>query len=233
MRIRLEKIEVKPVKVLKRVSRVSILASTGSRTILLHLSNTGKLHDIIYEGATIYALLRKAPKTEGKVVGAPADDGASLIDTRLQARCFEKACRDGNISWLKPYNILDREYILGRSRLDYLIGTPDGRRGVMELKSAVYMADDGVAMYPDTVSVRGREHIRLLTRLDRNLRRVLVFIAANPLARGFRPCYEADPMLRDLLLDALRSGVEVRAVKMALYENGWIYLVDDNLPTSL
>jgi sugar fermentation stimulation protein A len=233
LRIELERIRLTPVKVLRRVSRVSVLASNGGRIMLLHLTNTGKLQDIIYEGATVLAVLRKASKTDGVVVGAPAGDGASLLDTRIQASCFEKACAGGCISWLRPYGILDREYPVGGSRLDYLIGSPDGRRGVMELKSAVYMDGDGVAMYPDTVSIRGREHIRLLTKLPKRFRRVLVFIAAHPDARIFRPCHEADPIIRDLLITAVGSGVEVRAVKMAIYGDGVVCLVDDNLPITL
>jgi sugar fermentation stimulation protein A len=102
----------------------------------------------------------------------------------------------------------------------------------MELKSAVYLDSDGAAMYPDVISLRGREHIELLGRLPHDLRRVITFIAAHPAAKYFRPCSEADPLIGKLLKEAVEKGVEVKAVKISL-EEGVAYLEDDSLPIHL
>ncbi|MEM4298635.1 MAG: DNA/RNA nuclease SfsA [Nitrososphaerota archaeon] len=232
MRFELARIELQPVRVVKRLSRVSILGEMGGRRLKLHLTNTGRLHEIVYEGSTVLAQLRSGMKTDGVVMAAPVGGGAALIDTRLQSTCFERACEAGMISWLTPYRIIGREYPVGGSRIDYFIGSPIGERGVVELKSAVFMGPSGAAMYPDTVSIRGRRHVTLLMELPKSLRRIIVFVAAHPGARFFRPCVEADPILGRLLKDAVRVGVEVRAVKMAIRDSV-VFLEDDNLPIYL
>jgi DNA-binding sugar fermentation-stimulating protein len=65
------------------------------------------------------------------------------------------------------------------------------------------------------------------------MRAVMVFVAAHPLCRSFRPCASCDPIFANELKKAGRKSVEVRAVGMALKADGSIRLTYGDLPVSL
>ncbi|MEM4329439.1 MAG: DNA/RNA nuclease SfsA, partial [Candidatus Caldarchaeum sp.] len=121
----------------------------------------------------------------------------------------------------------------GGSRVDYVFEDPAGGSVYLELKSAVYMNNSGGAMYPDTVSERGRKHIKLITRLAKKHGAKIVFVAAHPLAKFFTPCDEADPLVRKLLIKAVHAGVDVRAVKTFMDSSGAVYWSSSDLPVVL
>ncbi|HID05135.1 MAG TPA: hypothetical protein EYP20_04960 [Aigarchaeota archaeon] len=173
--------------VVDRLSRVSVLAEAEGARFLCHLRNTGRLPDFIYEGAPILVQPRPRGRTHALLVGAPVEGGgAALLDTYMQSRYFEKALSVNAVSWFSGYSLLKRDVKVMDSRIDYLIRGGRGRRGYMELKSAVYLDhSDGYAMYPDTVSERGRRHVKLLAKLARRGGRVIItFLACHPRAVG-------------------------------------------------
>ncbi|WP_052296523.1 DNA/RNA nuclease SfsA [Pyrococcus yayanosii] len=110
------------------------------------------------------------------------------MDTRTQARAFEKALELGLV-------------FRGRSLV---------RREV----SAVLRLD-GYASYPDRPSARGRKHVKELIALKRaGKNAAIVFIAALPNVRAFKPNSSADPEMARLLKDASEAGVEIMAFGM-------------------
>jgi sugar fermentation stimulation protein A len=104
----------------------------------------------------------------------------------------------------------------------------------LEVKSAV-LRDGWHAMYPDCPTVRGRRHIRGLTEYaHRGGKAFVVFIAALPRVSAFRPNRHADPELYELLVDARRAGVGVKALNI-IYKPGEsaVYLVNPDLPVEM
>ena len=222
--------------VVGRLSRVSVLAEAEGARFLCHLRNTGRLHDFIYEGAPILVQPKPRRRTHALLVGAPVEDGrAALLDTYMQARFFEKAHKLDAISWLRGCEIVKRDAKLMGSRIDYLIKDSKGRRCYLELKSAVYLdPGDKHAMYPDTVSERGRRHVKLLSKFARRgVRVVIAFLAAHPMAVGFKPCREGDPLMPELLKEARESGVELRALRLYINQGLKVVMDSDNLPVKL
>ena len=220
-------------EVVARLSRVTVLAQAGDARFLCHLRNTGRLYDVIYEGARIIVMPKPSKRTHAVVIGSPVNSKAALLDTYYQARCFEEAVRRGLIGWLDGFTIAKRDTTLRGVRIDYKI-----RRGreqcYLELKSAVYLdASDNYAMYPDAPSTRGRRHIEVLTKIAKRNRSIITFITAHPLAVGFKPCNEGDPEIQGLLRRAVEEGVEVYAVKMFIDENMDVVLESDNIPVKL
>ncbi len=222
--------------VIGRMSRVSVLAEAEGARFLCHLRNTGRLRDFIYEGAPILVQPRPRGRTHALLIGAPVEGGgAALLDTYLQSRYFEKAIAINAVSWFSGYSLLKRDAKIMGSRIDYLIKNSNGRRGYMELKSAVYLdSSDGYAMYPDTVSERGRKHMRLLTKLAKRSRKVIItFLAAHPRAVGFKPCVEGDPLMPSLLREARDNGVELKAVRLYIDSGLNVVMDNDNLPIKI
>ena len=218
---------------LKRMNRFVVEASASGRTLMLHTRNTGRLLDLIYPGSRLLYKPRKTPRTSGVIIGVLIEgERAAIIDPPTQTMAFEEAWSRGLISWLRGWRQAAKEVIHLGSRIDYALESAEGR-GLLELKSAVYLSREGLCMYPNTVSERGRRHVEALAEAARSgLRAVIAFVAAHPLCTGFRPCCEVDPQLCTLLREAREAGVEVYAAKMHL-RSGQVILDSDNIPVSL
>jgi len=220
-------------QVVARDSRVTVIARDDGREFRALLRNTGRLEDLIYPGAEVLCLPKQGERTEAQVLGTVVDErGATLLDTLVQARMFERAAEQGLIPWLLQGALIRREVPIGNRRLDYEI-VFQGRRGFLELKSAVHLRED-FATYPDVPSPRGREHVKLLIELrGQGYPCILAFIAAHPRARRFRPDVETDPELEDELERAVEAGVRIYALKMHLELDGSIVLDEPSIPVVL
>ena len=146
---------------------------------------------------------------------------------------FEKALELGLVPWLGGYRMVRRNAPLHHSLIDYLL---EGDGGViyLEVKSAVLRGGD-YAMYPDCPSERGRKHVRELTAHRRHGgRTVILFMAALPGAKAFKPYNGGDPELCRLLVEADRAGVELRALNIVYQPQGsFVSLVNPDLPVEL
>jgi len=217
--------------VVKRDSRVTVIATDGRENFRLHLTNTGRLNDLLYpESRILYINLTNKRKVSGRVVGVWLGDSAALIDTALQARMFEKALELGLIPWLQRYTVKKKEIIKDGCRFDYLLtnGLDDI---ILELKSAVYLSNDGAAMYPDTISERGIRHFKILNKLKlMGENTSIVFIAAHPYAKYFRPNFDIDSRLKTTLCISLKLNALIKSIKMHLEGDGSVLLDDADFP---
>ncbi len=218
---------------IERINRFSARVRQDSRQIVVHMTNTGRLEDLLRYGVEILYCPVATGRTVGKLIGVMVDERAAVIDTKLQAKAFETAYKNGLISWLKGYRLVGSEYLVKGSRVDYVFVDRKGLKTFVELKSAVYLNSENGAMYPDTVSLRGRKHITLLTELAKNYGSKIVFVAAHPRAMFFTPCDAGDPVVRHLLLKAVHAGVEIHAVKLYMDGFGKIYWCGAKLPVKL
>lgn len=225
------KIEMDTAVVRRRLNRFVVEADYSGESLRLYLRNTGRLSDLLRPGATALFIHNRGPKTNGLLIGIMIDEGrAAIIDPRLQTAIFEESWRKGLIPWLEGWRIAKREYRYYDSMIDYLI-VKNETEGLLEVKSAVYHLGDGYCMYPDTISIRGRRHIeRLIQARRRNYHSFLVFIAAHPSCRYFKPCREADPLIGEILRKARDSGVNIYSIKMFLTVDGEAILESSSVP---
>jgi sugar fermentation stimulation protein A len=139
------------------------------------------------------------------------------VDARLPNPLFAEALaadrsRSGRHATLPEfaYPTVKREVTYGHSRLDFRLSGPDGVCWV-ETKS-VTLVEDGLALFPDAPTERGRKHLQTLIDIRQSGERAaVVFVVQRPDARRFAPHREADPAFAAALQDAVRAGVEVRA----------------------
>ncbi len=212
---------------------MTVIARRGEREFRALLRNTGRLEGLIYPGAQVLCVARAGEKTQAQILGTVVEGTtATLLDTLVQAKAFERAVERGLIPWLPPGGLLKREVPVENRRLDYAIRV-DKSRGFLELKSAVHLRED-FACYPDVPSPRGRQHVGLLTELSRQGHPcILAFIAAHPQAQRFRPCLEVDPKLGEGLKQAVEAGVRIYALKMHLELEGNVVLDEPAIPVAL
>ena len=85
-----------------------------------------------------------------------------------------------------------REVVYGDSRLDLLLSGPGGACFI-EVKS-VTLVEDGVALFPDAPTERGRRHLGALVRaMEEGYRAAAVFVIQREDARACAPHDTADP----------------------------------------
>jgi sugar fermentation stimulation protein A len=135
----------------------------------------------------------------------------------------EEAIRNGRIEKLHDFKILRREVPYGRnSRADFVLEAERSKTYV-EVKS-VSLAENGIAMFPDAPTERGKKHLReLISVIERGERAIMFFLAQRQDTWLFKPAMHIDPDYAALLKKAASVGVEILVYDCEVSENGvWI-----------
>jgi sugar fermentation stimulation protein A len=140
-----------------------------------------------------------------------------LYETLRQAQ--DEALQADRIAEFAGYAQVRREVAYGQSRLDLVLeGGPDGGRCFIEAKS-VTLVKEGVALFPDAPTERGRRHLGELARAKaEGHRAAVVFVVQRDDAIRFSPHDEADPAFGQALREAAQADVEVYAYKCRVSE---------------
>lgn len=184
----------------------------GSRT-LCHLPNPGRLQELLRPGALV--LLRPRPREKRKtaydLVATRKGDVLVSLDTRLPNKAVRRWLEDGTLPDFLGYREVLSEVPLGESRVDFLLR--NGPPCYLEVKSCT-LVEEGIALFPDAPTVRGRRHVATLQRAaDAGFRACVLFVVQRPDAVSFRPHDTRDPAFRRSLREARAHGVEVLAYR--------------------
>ncbi|NOZ23145.1 MAG: DUF123 domain-containing protein, partial [Planctomycetes bacterium] len=102
----------------------------------------------------------------------------------------------------------------GHSRFDFLLRR-GGRKFFMEVKSCTLFGN-GVAMFPDAITERGRRHLLELAKLGRKRPKpIVLFLVQTPHVRWFMPDYHTDLAFSQAFLK-VRDRVQILPVSI-----GW------------
>ncbi len=214
----------------RRINRFIVLVEVNGAPRRARITNTGRLLELLVEGRKGYCIWKKTPKTDCILVGVDVGlrDRAALIDTKIQEEVFYTAAKKGVFKWLKNCDIVKKYPLFEDSRFDFMVKCGESL-GFIEMKSAVLLFDKIYAGYPDCKSDRGRRHVEKLIKLrERGFRSIIVFAAAHPMAKAFKPYGEGDPLMPVLLKKARKFGVEIYAFKLALIPSQNLVEIEDS-----
>jgi len=198
---------------LSRENRFLVTVEVEGGRVSAHLPNSGRLGELLTPGRRVLLVERPGPRRKtGYDLSLVEFEGHWIsVDARLPNDLVEDALRAGRIKPLRGYVSLHREVRRGRSRFDFLLEGPEQPPCWVEVKSVTLLVD-GLACFPDAVTVRGRRHVEELAALaEGGERAVVLFVVQRDDAQGFRPHDEADPAFGRALRAAARQGVEVYA----------------------
>ena len=192
---------------IRRINRFMGLAVVGGVEAPVHIHDSGRLAELLVEGARIW-VRRGRGKAPYYLVAVEAWDGPVLLDTAMHGPMFQAV-----VSRIFPgRRVARREVPLGRGRVDFLLD--DGT--YVEVKG-VSLLRDGTALFPDAPTARGRRHVEELTRVaSQGGKAAVVFLVVRCGAREFAPNAEVDPAFARSVATAVRHGVRVVAIKMCL-----------------
>jgi sugar fermentation stimulation protein A len=139
--------------------------------------------------------------------------GWICIDTLVPNRLVAEILATGSLPGLPPAVRVRPEVSLpGGSRLDFVLDV-GGKLVFLEVKSVTWV-EDGVALFPDGVTERGRRHLEELAGLVRQGHDAWqVFVVQRHDGRVFKPAAQVDPAYARELAAAAAHGVNIMVLQ--------------------
>ena len=203
-------------RLIKRYKRfLADVELADGNIVTAHCPNSGSMKGCAVPGGTVWLSRsdnpgRKLPYTWEL---AEVDDWLIGLNTGLPNKLVHEAITDGTVSELQGYSKIRPEVPYGdHSRIDLLLDGAPGRCYV-EVKN-VTLVEEGRALFPDAVTVRGQKHLNELMRVVREgCRGVIFFTVQRGDGCSVSPADRIDPEYSRLLRLALANGVEALAYR--------------------
>lgn len=227
-----------PCRFEERVNRflVRVRLEEGEVMADAHLADPGRLKELLQPGQRMWVRPAKDPKRKtdwtAVMVEGPGGQERVSLDTTLPNRLIRRALEAGALPEFSGWELSRPEVAIGRSRFDFLLVRPDGRRLLLEVKS-VTLVEDGVALFPDAVTARGRRHVSELAELvvSGAWEAGVLFVLQRRGADRIRAARGIDPAFADALETAAQAGVRLLGRRCRV-GRGFIQL-DDPVPVEI
>ena len=201
-----------PATFLRREKRfLAEVELAGGERLWVHVPNSGALTGCMAPGLDILLTKdeRAGRKTRYTWRFSRIPDGWTCIDTLVPNRLIGEALRGSGLPGLPRLLSFKPEVTLPQgARLDFVADLGD-RLAFIEVKSITWV-EDGVALFPDGVTSRGRRHLEHLQSLARQGHEAWqIFVVQRADAHLFRPAVQVDPAYARELRQAFDQGVKV------------------------
>ncbi len=197
-------------KFLSRPNRFIAYVEILGKEEICHVKNTGRCRELLLPGATVFLEEATNPQRKTKYDLIAVQKGERLINMDSQApnRAF--------LEWAPKYfgenAQIYPEKAYKNSRFDFYAETADGNRHFVEVKG-VTLEQDGIVMFPDAPTERGRKHIlELCDCVEHGYIAHLFFVVQMKGVRYFTPNVKTDPDFAQALRIARQKGVNIIAV---------------------
>ena len=185
------------------------------RRVWVHVPNSGALTGCLEPGQEILLTHDERPGRKTaytwRFVRGPA--GWICIDTLAPNRLVGEALAAGGLPGLPLVSRVRAEVAIPQgSRLDFVLEVEGGLL-FLEVKSVTWV-EDGVALFPDGVTSRGRRHLKHLQELAGQGHQAWnVFVVQRQDANVLRPATAVDPAYARELATAAAHGVKIMVLQ--------------------
>lgn len=196
---------------IKRINRFEALVNINDKIELVHVPNTGRMEELLFEGAKVILLRKDSEyrKTKYSLLHIYKNNHLICINSLFANKVFEEGVLKGKINFIKGR--IKREVTFLNSRFDFLI-TDGINDTLLEIKCATY-EEDGIAKFPDAPTQRGRKHIEELIKANNNYKTGIIIISFIDYVKSFTPNYNIDRAFGEKLKEAYEKGVIVKAYR--------------------
>jgi len=205
----------------QRVNRFLCTVVLNDKVTEVHLHDPGRLTELLLPESKVLLREENAPhrKTKYDLVGIYTGDTLVSCDSRVPNRLVKKALHEKAIPELPDYKRIIPEYTYGHSRLDFCLD----EKILMEVKG-VTLVRNGLALFPDAPTERGRKHVRsLMSAVNHGFTSYILFMVQRPDAHQFSPNADTDPEFADTLKKAAKKGVNL-LVYTSEFVGNYLYL---------
>jgi len=196
----------------ERPNRFLALVKVEDTVLPSFLPNPGRMHELLTPGTEVILreMLKENRKTSYDLIGVFYNGQMVSVDSRAPNKLVLEALKNRDIKELSECNTIKPEHSYGHTRFDFFLAN-EHKRCLLEVKSCT-LVKDGVAMFPDAETERGRRHVKDLVKATKEgYRACVLFIVQRTDAHVFAPNDETDPEFGKVLRDAAVEGVEVYA----------------------
>lgn len=197
---------------LERPNRFLTLVEIDGKVVESHLPDPGRLKELLIRGVRLR--VRKVPdsvkhrRTMWTTVMVRSGEQYISLDTNLPNKLVKQMLEKKELPFLRDWNLKKAEVKVGNHRFDFLLEKKNSEF-FLEVKS-VTLVENGVAMFPDAVTERGKKHMEELSKLrESGSGAGVLFVCQRSDVREFMPHWERDPKFASSLLKAKSLGVEV------------------------
>ena len=164
-----------------------------------YLPNPGRLWELLLPGAILYLHPTITPKgtspsqrkTRFTVVAVQREGSPVFLHTHITNQIARGLIEQGAIPSLERARVVRKEVTRGRSRFDLLL-RHNGKDLYLEVKTCTLFGN-GVAMFPDAVTQRGRRHLIELAEMgSAGIGSAVLFIVHYPHVHWFMPDFHTD-----------------------------------------
>ncbi len=201
-------------RLLRRYKRfLADVELADGRQVTAHCPNPGAMTGLAEPGTPVWLQETDNPARKlrygWKLAGLEGGHMA-CIDTGLSNRVVEEGLLSGAVPALAGFSALRREVRTGpKSRIDFLLDTPDGPPTWVEVKSVTLRRGD-MALFPDAVTRRGARHLAdLAERVAQGERAVLFYLVNRTDCRRVGVAADIDPAYAEALQTAREAGVRI------------------------
>ena len=195
---------------LSRPNRFVAYVKIDGKEETVHVKNTGRLSELLYEGARVVCQRCENAnrKTKFDLISVYKGDVLYNIDSLAPNKVFGEYIEKffPNVKIVKP----EKKY--KNSRFDFYVEYED-KRAFVEVKG-VTLEKDNVMLFPDAPTQRGVKHITELTEcVKEGFEAYIVFVICADKGERFSPNEKRHKAFAEALRCAEKDGVKIVALK--------------------
>lgn len=205
-----------------RPNRFIAYVEIDGKEEICHVKNTGRCRELLLPGATVYvevADIQKNPERKTKydlIAVLKEDTNTKNIKKTKIINMDSQAPNRAFLEWAPIFFGEDGrivpEQTYQNSRFDFYVETADGNRHFVEVKG-VTLEQEGIVLFPDAPTERGRKHILELCHcVENGFLAHLFFVIQMKGVAYFTPNVATDPKFAQALKIAKEKGVNIYAV---------------------
>ena len=184
----------------------------SGETVTAHCPNTGSMRGCSEPGRKVYLSASDNPRRKLNYTWELMEMPTTLIgiNTQIPNKLVQHSVMEGLVDELSGYTMVRPEVKSSHhTRLDLLFSRDGGEECWVEVKNCT-LVENGLARFPDAVTIRGQKHLAELERLVSSGKRGVIFFLIQRMdAVSFSPAADIDPDYAKALKQAVRAGVEV------------------------
>lgn len=209
---------------IKRYKRFFADVEHKGETITIHVPNTGSLKGVLQPPQMCLFNLNTDPKKKlaGTLQALEIDNTWVGVNTQNPNKLLREAWEHRFFGHWKDFDRFESEVAISKqTRLDgRLTDSNKNRRRWVEVKN-VTMSNEKIALFPDSVTERGRKHLLEMTELIKNGDEAeMVYIIQRNDCVSFEANKELDPRYAETLKKAVDNGLLVSAWSCEVTQEG-------------
>jgi sugar fermentation stimulation protein A len=201
---------------IKRLNRFMALVEVDGEIAYAHLPNSGRLRTVLYGGAPVYLRAKgdnPFRRSAYTIFSIKRGDIMVIVDAQFSNFLAKESI--GLFKNLSGYRVVKKNFRVSDEsnvKLDLML-EKFSDKFYIEVKSVTHVVD-GIALFPDSPTLRGRRHmLQLISLLKRGFKSGLIFSVQRPDAKLLKPNVEVDPQFTELLREAAAYGLRIFTLK--------------------